>query len=195
MNRRRLLAGVVLLTIFLSATIGMQSNASAVSQDSPHLEVSKAVSPEEIKLKQTGSASEKARVTLEVKGVGKPFLSSFPIDVMLIADRSGSMAEQNRLENAISAGTILVGHLNPEKDRSGLVSFATTATQDIGLTSNQIAVQEALSGLTASGYSATGDAIHLATKELTSNGRSDAVWVEVLRGAVVSAATSNVSCL
>jgi uncharacterized protein YegL len=179
MNEQKTLITGVLLTLLLLATIPIQSETLVAAQDPPHLEVNSSVSPSEVKLREVGSASEKTQITLTINGAGEPVREDLPVDVILIIDRSTSMTGQ-KLEDAISAANILINLLNPAKDRLGLIFFASTATLDIDLTSNPSSARAALSDLNATGFTATADAIQMATEELCSKGRHNAVWMEIL---------------
>lgn len=107
-----------------------------------------------------------------------------PSDVMIVLDRSGSMAADGGtppepLESAKQAAGSFVGLLQP-RDAFGFLSYATapTAPEQV-LTSNRTALMEAISAVSmgADGiqYTNMGDAISIAASELTgSRHRADA---------------------
>jgi Mg-chelatase subunit ChlD len=101
------------------------------------------------------------------------------VDVMLIIDRSGSMQGQ-KLSAAKTAAKTFVDHLNPNNDKSGLVSYSNTVAADQLLTNNQNDVKNKIDSLVANGNTDTGDAIYNATNQLVQNGRSDSIHVEIL---------------
>jgi uncharacterized protein YegL len=152
----------------------------------PHLEVAKSVSPETICI------DDQATVTLNVTGAGSPAEEHFPLDVMLIIDRSDSM-EGTKLTAAKAAAKTFVGLLNSTSDRSGLVSFSYwkwiflllgdwEAELDQKLTFNQSATNRSITSLTAYGNTAMGEGIYKANEELIDNGRLQppTVYAEVL---------------
>jgi hypothetical protein len=124
-----------------------------------------------------------------------------PLDVMLVLDRSGSMAQDSdndgstklqEVQNAVT-GTPANGFLDrlTSTDRAGLVKFndTTPQTPDQGLTDNFGAVETAVSALTPSGGTDISAGIESATEELTTNGRSSAIPIMV----VLSNGRSNVN--
>ncbi|NMB47871.1 DUF4215 domain-containing protein, partial [Candidatus Kuenenbacteria bacterium] len=106
----------------------------------------------------------------------------FALDVMLVMDRSGSMAYDSptRLSLAQTAANNFLSYLN-STDQSGLVSFANTATLDENLSANHAATQTAVNGLSPLGATNIGDAIKLANNELVSvRHNPSAVSIEIL---------------
>ncbi len=106
------------------------------------------------------------------------------IDVMLVLDRSGSMAGQ-KITDAKTAAKSFVDKLNGTYDRGGLVSFSTTASMDqtllIMTSSNKTTLKNKITNLLASGNTNIGDAIAAATTELTSaRGNPNAAKIQVL---------------
>ncbi len=142
----------------------------------PHLEVSKSADPALVCVGGT------APVTLNVTGAGDPSFERLPVDVMLIIDRSGSMAG-DKIGATQAAAIAFVDLLDSSQDRVGLVSYASSATLNQGLTTNFTAVKNAISGLSATGATNIGDAIQLANTEFLPPvpvGRPGTVWVEIL---------------
>jgi len=76
-------------------------------------------------------------VTIEVTGDGS-MMTSYPVEVMLVTDRSGSMEMsmqgKTRFAWVKEASHAFLDSLNPGKDKVGLVSFHTWATRDSELT-------------------------------------------------------------
>ncbi len=88
-------------------------------------------------------------------------------DIILIIDRSGSMATDNKLADAQTAVTIFLSSTNAPPDQVGLVSFASDATLDQPLTTTKQAVIAATQLLTASGNTRIDLALMTARIELT----------------------------
>jgi VWFA-related protein len=86
-----------------------------------------------------------------------------PISVALVMDRSGSMADYNRLTNAQLAATTFVGQLGAN-DKAALISFSTSSRVDQSFTSNKPLINTALMAMRAEGntaiYNACRDAIN-----------------------------------
>jgi Mg-chelatase subunit ChlD len=149
------------------------------AQTPPHLEVDKSVNPTEIWQKGSGIEPEEATVTLTVTGAGDPVVEKFPVDVILVIDRSNSTREE--LPEIRDAAKTFIGCLDDTTDRSGLVSYSTSARLDQSLTSDLTAMNDSIDDLSSSkGRSAMGKGIYKANEELMENGRSEAMLVEVL---------------
>ncbi|HOZ36625.1 MAG TPA: VWA domain-containing protein, partial [bacterium] len=91
------------------------------------------------------------------------------LDFVLVMDRSGSMGydSPDRISQAKIAGGDFLNDLQTG-DQSGLVSFANTASLDKQLSNNHGQTQTAVNSLVPVGATNIGDAIKLATGELTS---------------------------
>jgi len=165
--RMRILAIMAVLLILLST-----ASAFAIVQ-APYISVTKEVSPDFF------DEGDTVTITINISGEGEPALIHNPVDVMLVIDRSGSMAGQ-KLSAAKNAAKTFVDQLNSSYDRSGLVSFNDHATLDQPLTFVQQDVKDEIDDMTAGGYTAIGDGILKALTELASNGREDAYLFEVL---------------
>ncbi|HRY63522.1 MAG TPA: VWA domain-containing protein, partial [Patescibacteria group bacterium] len=98
-----------------------------------------------------------------------PTVCAFDLDVVLVMDRSGSMGYDNptRLSQSKIAANDFLTDLEAG-DQSGLVSFATTASLDKQLSSDHTLTKSKVNSLSALGATNIGDAIKLATGELTS---------------------------
>ncbi|MDD5110264.1 MAG: VWA domain-containing protein [Patescibacteria group bacterium] len=107
---------------------------------------------------------------------------SKPVDVMLVFDRSGSMAYDSgkRMADAKAAAKGLVGMLSPV-DKGGLVSYASQVTLDQTLSSSTTTLAAKIDAITALGATNIGDAIKAATAELdSSRARTTAAHIEIL---------------
>jgi Mg-chelatase subunit ChlD len=114
------------------------------------------------------------KVTLSL--IGETGIAGEPEDIMLVLDRSGSMAGAPLadLKTAAKAFVDIIdkatdGTLNgtiANGSRVGVVSFASTATLDVALTSNATAVKAAIDALAASGNTNHAAAITLAQSTL-----------------------------
>ncbi len=90
------------------------------------------------------------------------------VEVMLVMDRSGSMAEKKIVE-ARKALKIFLGLLEDRQDkrnRAGLITFASTVTLDSSLTSNYDVLKTAIDNMQALGGTDVGDALSLANRQL-----------------------------
>jgi uncharacterized protein YegL len=121
-----------------------------------------------------------ANVTITL--TGESSIVGTPQDVVLVLDRSGSMAG-TRLADLKTAANGLIDRLDLETDgvadgtiangsRVGVVSFADTATTNVALTADAAAAKAAVTGLTASGGTNHGDAIILAQSLFGANGKN-----------------------
>jgi PKD repeat protein len=167
-------------------------NPNQPQQQPPHLDADKSVSPTSIYLPGEGSP-DTATVTLTVSGDGDPQLQHFPVDIMLVMDRSGSMGGNGgtntgtRLGDAKVAANLFLGNLDQTNDYSGLASFATTASLDKGLNNIHMITQHptssteaAVNALVATGNTAMGDGINTGQTEISNNGRASAVPVMIV---------------
>ena len=104
------------------------------------------------------------------------------VDVVMIIDRSGSMGweTQTRLSQAKIAANSFLENLKAG-DQSALVSYATEATPDKGLSNVHTETQTAIGILEAGGGTNIGDAIYLSNAELgSSEANPQAVKVAIL---------------
>ena len=167
------LVGVAILIFMALPTSALL--VLATPSNPPHLEVGKSASP--------GPGCGAATVTLTVTGAGEPTEERLPVDVMLIIDRSSSMSG-DKLTATKAAAAAFVNLLDDSKDRVGLVSYGTSATLNIGLTSDFDAVKAAINALsTGIDYTNIGAAINVANNEFLppgAVGRPGVVWVEIL---------------
>jgi hypothetical protein len=90
-------------------------------------------------------------VTVEVAGDGSMW-TSYPVEVMLVTDRSGSMElsmqGKTRFYWVKEASHVFLDNLNPGKDKVGLVSFHTWATKDADLTQDFTSLGNTIDQLT-----------------------------------------------
>jgi Mg-chelatase subunit ChlD/DNA-binding beta-propeller fold protein YncE len=93
-------------------------------------------------------------------------------DVMLVIDRSGSMAG-TKMDGARSAAVGFVGEMDFNVSRVGVVLFSSDAAMPMGLTSAPASVVDAIVGFgDPAGGTDIGAGIQVATDELVRNGRS-----------------------
>lgn len=163
----------LVLALGLALPMGMPT---AVATAPPHLEVGKIAGPDPISIDEEGT------VTLTLTGAGSAIVERGSLDVILIIDLSGSMAWDNptRLSQAQDAAKVFIDMLDSTRDRVGLVSFANSATLNIGLTDDFASVKSAIDTLSAHGPTNIGDAIYTANDEFDVHGSTDAIWVEIL---------------
>ena len=101
-----------------------------------------------------------------------------PIDVMLVIDRSGSMIlppDPLRLQNAKSAAITFVNTMDFSKDAVGLASFNESAKLNLGLTSNQATIVNAINALKAGGQTNIGGGLKVAREEIILSGDAKAL--------------------
>jgi uncharacterized protein YegL len=97
-----------------------------------------------------------------------------PLDVMLVLDRSGSMAEGDAISAMRAAAGGFVELLRPSNDRVGLVSFNDTATVLGALSTDFANVRTAIDGLSAEGGTNIASGLELAYATLNTDNRSPA---------------------
>ncbi len=180
-RRQKSKTGALLLLLLLGllgalGLLGPEPGAGEPQSPST-LGVTQAVEPGQIYVQGAGVSPETAAVTLRLTAPRRP--ERLPLDVMLVVDRSASFP----LERAVEAAERVLSLLSPD-DRVGLVSFATEGRLDVGLAPatppQRDAVRAALRALRAEGKTALGEGIAVATDELITFGRTEALWVEVV---------------
>jgi Ca-activated chloride channel family protein len=95
-----------------------------------------------------------------------------PLSVMLVLDRSASMAGE-RLERARQAAIAFVKQLRPE-DRIGVMAFNELAERRLPLTSDRAAAERAIAGVTAEGQTGLFEAVLVGLRELERDRRERA---------------------
>lgn len=105
-----------------------------------------------------------------------------PADIMLIIDRSGSMAGSkiSEVKQAAKSFIDVIAQDAGTSNRIGLVSFASTATLDNSLTTNFSAIKNKIDSLTANNYTCHECAITKANQEISTNGRPGVKKVVIL---------------
>ncbi len=141
----------------------------------PYLSVEAQASP------GTVAVNDTIDVTVRLTGDGWA-LQPDPIDVVLVMDRSGSMANDypSRISSAKTAAKTFVAEMNPVRDRIGLVSYSNDATCALHLTGDYSRVNSTINGLDPSGWTATRKALYTAIQEMVARKNPDAVHAVVL---------------
>jgi hypothetical protein len=121
---------------------------------------------------------DKVNLSLSLFGDGAA-LRPKPIDVVLIIDRSGSMAG-SKITQAKAAATTFVENMSDGNNQAGLVSFATTTTMDQSLTNDFPLVESKIAVLSASGSTQMRTALYQAITDVRDNGRGNAVKAVIL---------------
>jgi uncharacterized protein YegL len=91
-----------------------------------------------------------------------------PLDIVLVLDRSGSMAESDSFGAAQAAAQSFVAVMDLTRDQVGLVSFNDHATLDQPLIQDRAALEAAITALEAEGGTNIAAGILMATRELFS---------------------------
>ena len=105
--------------------------------------------------------------------------SQQPIDVVLVLDRSGSMAGQP-LADAKQAAKSFVDVMQLSVDQVGLVSFSTHAWLDQQLTHQGDSVKQAIDALPANGLTNLAEGITTTQQELASSYHNPAAWPVII---------------
>ncbi|MCP3684206.1 MAG: VWA domain-containing protein [bacterium] len=125
------------------------------------------------------------------------------LDVMLVIDKSGTMAAvdngHTRLYNAQEAAKTFVGLMDDSKDYVGLVSFATLADEDSGLSNSFPTVISKINGITIPGAVADArtniaEGLRKAQVEIDANGRGDNAIILLSDGAPNEHGEPAISC-
>jgi uncharacterized protein YegL len=130
----------------------------------------------------TVMVNDPVQVTLTLSG-SCPGAVAPAADVVLVIDRSGSMQQNNKLDDAKAAASDFVRGVDLTRHRVGLVTFGDLATVDHPLTNNSNSMLNAIAAvqIVASQRSTNlQDGIDRATQLLTTTGRPDALGVIVL---------------
>ncbi|MBT2764786.1 IPT/TIG domain-containing protein [Paenibacillus sp. ISL-20] len=163
-----------LLSVLLTAVllVSQFSLSPSVMAASGSVQVTKVVSPSEI------TEGNEADIRLNV--VGSPDVSVVkPNDIILIIDRSGSMAAsygpnngEDKMKNAKNAAKGFIDLVDFSKHRVGVVDFASDK-KSTGLSDNPTELKNYIDKITAGGGTGTRDAIALA-QQLLKDHRADA---------------------
>jgi len=149
------------LALFLSVLLilsGTSGSLVALAAPNDYVSVTKSVNPSTITIE------EEAEVTLSITG-SPPSNVIVPNDVVLIIDRSGSMANDNRMTNAIGAAKGFVDLMDMTKHRVAVVDYSDSA-RSYPFTTDTEAVKNYINGIREGGNTATGGAIQKAIEML-----------------------------
>ncbi|MDZ7726234.1 MAG: vWA domain-containing protein [Candidatus Campbellbacteria bacterium] len=125
-------------------------------------------------------SDERERITFTWPEAFKvePSVCSQPVSAMLSIDRSGSMNDdggnpEQPITDALNAASTFVDNLS-ENDKSGVVSYATESSVDVGLTSNREQVSEGVRDISIlpkdeTGYTNIGAGISDARSEIVND--------------------------
>ena len=161
MQGRRAVALIVILA-------GLLSLLSSAQVPPPGLTTEFTVETFPVYRRGTLAEPQIASVRLTLRG---DFLTPQPLDVIVGVDRTINLEEARPFLDR------LLNLLGPD-DRVGLVSVAPP-TLDSPLTTDFNLVRQRFAELTASGAAGLADAVALATKELTENGRPEARKIQI----------------
>ncbi|MCK9277047.1 MAG: VWA domain-containing protein [Methanoculleus sp.] len=145
----------------------------------PYLSVETSVS------NQTVAVNNTTDVTVRLKGDGYA-MQPDPIDVVLVIDRSGSMSTKDtgetktRMALAKSAASTFIDQMDPDRDRVGLISFASETSKEMDLTNNFTRVKRKINALSADGATQLRQAIYEAILMQKNQEQSGAVKAVVI---------------
>ncbi|MBP1965808.1 IPT/TIG domain-containing protein [Paenibacillus aceris] len=165
-----------LIPLFMAVVLAVSGllqlpNAANAATATDYVSVTKTVSPSSITTK------EEAEVTLSIQGT-PPVNVVKPNDVILIIDRSGSMAQENKMASAREGAKGFIDLMDLTKHRVGIVDFSSDS-KSFPLTTDATAAKNYIDTLTQGGSTATGDAISKAI-ELLAGHRPEAQPVIVI---------------
>lgn len=164
------------LSFFIVLGGAQLQRAEAAVND--YVVVSKTVNPTSM------TTLDEAEVTLNVMGT-PPTNVTLPNDVVLIIDKSGSMAPgynngEDKMQNAKNAAKGFIDLMDMTKHNVGIVDFSSsTMIGSFPLTTDKDAAKSYIDGISANGATATGDAIQAAAAMLA-NHRPEAQPVIVI---------------
>jgi Mg-chelatase subunit ChlD len=141
---------------------GHTDRASAQAQPGPDVcqtNLDKTAAPSSVPLGQT--------VTVTLKVDGSCPSRDKKADVVLVIDRSYSMSSNNKLAAAKAAARDFVDGVDPAHVHVGLVALSSTAQRIHGLTSDQVALRDAIDNLPVERGTNLVDAFEMALRELT----------------------------
>ncbi len=146
--------------------------ASVVATAGDRIQVEQTLEWAQLEAGQTG-LPETVDLDLVLRGVGPA--DGFPIDCLIIVDTSATAQLSTTKPFALD----LIDQFD-EDDRIGIITYSSSADLAVPLSKNHLALKTAIGDLKNGAKSALGDAMQIARRELTLNGRDDAVWVEIL---------------
>lgn len=164
---------IAALLVFVLALSGLGSIAAPVSAAADYIQVSRQVTPSEI------STEDEATVELTIQGT-PPVSVIRPNDVILVIDKSGSMAG-DKIVAARESAKGFIDLMDMSVHRVGIVDFASQGdVQTFPLTTDVNAAKSYVDTIKASGGTGTKYAIEAAVAELLKAPREDAQPVIVL---------------
>ncbi|WP_292394334.1 VWA domain-containing protein [Methanoculleus sp. UBA303] len=137
---------------------------------------------------QTVAVNNTVDVTIQLTGDGYA-MQPDPIDVVLVIDKSGSMnwaidgSQDNsggRIAAAKNAASTFIGQMDPDRDRVGLISFASETSKEMDLTNNFTRVKRKINALSANGATQLRQAIYEAILMQKNQKQSGAVKAVVI---------------
>ncbi|WFN33570.1 VWA domain-containing protein [Methanogenium sp. S4BF] len=129
--------------------------------------------------RETVEVGEPVNVTVRLIGDGWK-LSSKPIDVMLCADRSGSMNESGKMDKLKVALNAFNENMTDDTNRVGMISFGSNATWDLNFTTDRNEVKSAIDKLHADGWTSMRQGLYLALGENIKHGSAGVLQAVIL---------------
>jgi hypothetical protein len=157
-----------------AGTITKSRNVTFYWKNYPYLSIS--VPPEVCERVKVG---DKVNVSLTVFGDGAALMQK-PIDVVLLMDRSGSMAGARLTQAKKAANNFIDVIQNGTNNQEGLVSFSTATTKDQSLTTDHPKTKGKVNNLNADGWTQMRRGLYEAITDVRTNGRAGAVKAVIL---------------
>ncbi|MBI5029181.1 MAG: VWA domain-containing protein [Chloroflexi bacterium] len=133
------------------------------------------------------------------KVVASWYLSKRPANIYLVADTSGSMAEQNKLKQAQDALNTFLDQVQGDRDRVGLVPFADRVYNVVQLKEigpQRASLKNSVNQLGANGRTALLDAVSYAYDDLQKRNERDRInAIVVMTDGIENASSTNLNAL
>lgn len=167
------------IAILLALTLLFAFFTPALGQSTPAVTFQRDVSPASIVLGQ-GEFTVTLSITGNGSACGPGVKTHKPLDIVLVIDRSGSMAG-DKLDGAKAAAKAFLSKVNLGQDKVGLVEFNAIATMAQALDTNRQNLERGVDALSSWDGTAIDQGVEVARQELKSaRRRADANPVIVL---------------
>ena len=103
-----------------------------------------------------------------------------PVDVFQVLDRSGSMSDEDKLEQAKQASIVFLSEMNPDLDRVGVVAFDSGAEVVQTLSNDFVEVKQSIESISSGGGTDVAGGLTVAYQALQPVRRADAIPVIIV---------------